>query len=217
MKALVMEIQPNKYEIEAKSKILAGIIDILYELDIAHNVVIVRSKNTYTRYETNIVKHTQIPLLWSFFIFPRVKADTAIVSQCVDPACVEFSGQFPCKDEYEWKNLTMEKAVELLGSVKIDKSLEKQLFDRLKTSIWFEHLASFIALERDFRQNMFSYKLEDLKYLKQDFDNQTLSDLDIRLEAAFSKSMELGMLRYKQPKGVNEIKVVHNISKYILT
>ena len=58
MKALVIEIQPNKYEIEAKSKILAGIIDILYELDIAHNVVIVRSKNNYTRYETNIVKHT---------------------------------------------------------------------------------------------------------------------------------------------------------------
>ena len=55
IKALVIEIQPNQCEIEAKSKILAEIIDILYELDIAHNVVIVKSKNNYTRYETNLV------------------------------------------------------------------------------------------------------------------------------------------------------------------
>ena len=51
----MIEIQPNQCEIEAKSKILAEIIDILYELDIAHNVVIVKSKNNYTRYETNLV------------------------------------------------------------------------------------------------------------------------------------------------------------------
>lgn len=66
-----------------------------------------------------------------FYIFPRTKADTAIVSQCVDPACVELSGQFPCKAESEWKNLTGERAVELLATVKV----APKLFDRIKTMI----------------------------------------------------------------------------------
>ena len=64
-----------------------------------------------------------------------MKADTSIVSQCVDPACVEFSGQFPCKDEESWRKLDFDMALKLLGSVKLDEALETALFDRLKASL----------------------------------------------------------------------------------
>ena len=73
-------------------------------------------------------------LRFRFFIFPRIKADTAIVSQCVDPACVEFSGQFPCKDKTEWDNLDMDKAIELLGTVRLPADVEKVLFERLEAA-----------------------------------------------------------------------------------
>ena len=53
------------------------------------------------------------------------------MSQCVDPACVEFSGQFPCKGESEWSGLTGEGAVQLLSTVKI----EVDLFERVKKMI----------------------------------------------------------------------------------
>ena len=69
-----------------------------------------------------------------FFIFPRIKADTAIVSQCVDPACVEFSGQFPCKDKTEWENLNMDKAIKLLATVRLPANDEKILFERLEAA-----------------------------------------------------------------------------------
>ena len=54
---------------------------------------------------------------------------------------------------------------------------------------------------------MFSYKKENLTYLKQDFNNQVETELDKKLEFAFSEAMELGMLRYKQPKDANQLKV----------
>ena len=98
---------------------ISRLIDVFYELDVAHNVVIVRS-------------HPE--LMTRFFIFPRQKADTAIVSKCVDPACVEFSGQFPCKDAEEWRQLTTERAYELLGSVRLDLTVENELFKRLEAA-----------------------------------------------------------------------------------
>merc|ERR1711935_575503 len=116
LKALCVCVRPNEADIESKSCLLSRLVDVFYELDIAHNVVIVRSSELITR----------------FFIFPRRKADTAIVSKCVDPACVEFSGQFPCKDEAEWRELTTAGAFELLGSVRLDLELENELFRRLE-------------------------------------------------------------------------------------
>ena len=118
LKALCVCVRPNEADIESKSSLLSRLVDVFYELDIAHNVVIVRSSELITR----------------FFIFPRRKADTAIVSKCVDPACVEFSGQFPCKDEAEWRELTTAGAFELLGSVRLDLELENELFRRLEAA-----------------------------------------------------------------------------------
>ena len=121
IRALVTEIKPEESEIKEKSNILENIINILYEMDIAHNVVITRSKENITRWMHSCIRNiekdsfdayimsngfefsgTYLIKFLRFFIFPRIKADTSIVSQCVDPACVEFSGQFPCKDELSW-------------------------------------------------------------------------------------------------------------------
>lgn len=49
IRALVTEIKPEESEIKEKSNILENIINILYEMDIAHNVVITRSKENITR------------------------------------------------------------------------------------------------------------------------------------------------------------------------
>ena len=49
LRALVMEIKPEESEINEKSKILEKIINVLYDMDIAHNVVITRSKENMTR------------------------------------------------------------------------------------------------------------------------------------------------------------------------
>ena len=57
------------------------------------------------------------------------------MSQCVDPACVEISGQFPCKAEDEWKALTPEKALEMLKSVKIENAAFELITERIKAEI----------------------------------------------------------------------------------
>ena len=44
-----MEIKPEESEINEKSMILEKIINVLYDMDIAHNVVITRSKQNMTR------------------------------------------------------------------------------------------------------------------------------------------------------------------------
>ena len=49
LRALVMEIKPEESEINEKSMILEKIINVLYDMDIAHNVVITRSKENMTR------------------------------------------------------------------------------------------------------------------------------------------------------------------------
>ena len=49
LRALVIEIKPEESEINEKSKILEKIINVLYDMDIAHNVVITRSKENMTR------------------------------------------------------------------------------------------------------------------------------------------------------------------------
>ena len=54
---------------------------------------------------------------------------------------------------------------------------------------------------------MFSYKRQDLKYIAQDFTRSAPSALDAKLEIAFTDAMEAGLLRYKQPKASNNIKV----------
>ena len=70
-----------------------------------------------------------------FYIFPRALANTAVVSQCVDPACVELSGQFPCKAEAEWESLTGSGAAELISTVKIDGALQRLIRERIRAEI----------------------------------------------------------------------------------
>lgn len=100
----------TKENIEAVAEKVAAITDILHEHDVAHNMVITSGR---------------------CYIFPRKHADTSIVSQCVDPACVELSGQFPCKAEGEWTEMTASKAVEMIASVRI----ESDLFSRVEEAI----------------------------------------------------------------------------------
>jgi len=76
-------IKFDKENIEKVAEKVAAITDILHELDVAHNMVITSGR---------------------CYIFPRKHADTSIVSQCVDPACVELSGQFPCKVKLWYNN-----------------------------------------------------------------------------------------------------------------
>ena len=45
---------------------------------------------------------------------------------------------------------------------------------------------------------MFPYSEDDFVYLEQDFKNSSNSRLDNMLEAAFTKAMDAGMLRYRQ-------------------
>ena len=99
------------------------IIDILHDSNCAHNVVIVTGNDESKMNQTR------------FYIFPRIHANTAIVSQCVDPACVELSGQFPCKDENEWKKLTGQSAVDLIKTVKIEEKLMLEIKTEIKSRI----------------------------------------------------------------------------------
>ena len=72
--AFVLKFSKETYENVAIK--VAHITDILHAHQVAHNMVITAGR---------------------CYIFPRKHADTSVVSQCVDPACVELSGQFPCK------------------------------------------------------------------------------------------------------------------------
>merc|ERR1712046_22418 len=55
----------------------------------------------------------------------------------------------------------------------------------------------------------FVYSKSDLKYIPQCFDKEEIqNNFDKKLEDSFQQSMDAGMLRYIQPKGANEIKVI---------
>ena len=72
--AFVLKFDKATYEDVAIK--VTQITDLLHSRKVAHNMVITAGR---------------------CYIFPRKNADTSVVSQCVDPACVELSGQFPCK------------------------------------------------------------------------------------------------------------------------
>jgi len=105
---------------------IAKIIDILHELDCAHNVVLCKGSDPSVPGAAHLSR---------FYIFPRALANTAIVSQCVDPACVELSGQFPCKAEAEWESLTGQAAAELIATVNIDVALQRKIRERIRAEI----------------------------------------------------------------------------------
>ena len=48
---------------------------------------------------------------------------------------------------------------------------------------------------------MFPYSEDDFVYIEQNFKNASNSRLDNMLEAAFTKAMDAGMLRYRQGTG----------------
>ena len=56
---------------------------------------------------------------------------------------------------------------------------------------------------------MFTYSERDFLYVEQDFaESGQSSALDDELERAFTKAMDMGMLRYRQEKGANELKSI---------
>ena len=55
---------------------------------------------------------------------------------------------------------------------------------------------------------MFTYSERDFLYIEQDFVNKSQSALDNELDRAFTKAMDMGMLRYRQEKGANELKSI---------
>ena len=55
---------------------------------------------------------------------------------------------------------------------------------------------------------MFFYSEDDFSYIEQRFNSAQNSRLDNELEAAFTRAMDAGMLRYRQEKGVNKIREI---------
>ncbi|CBY38295.1 unnamed protein product [Oikopleura dioica] len=166
-------IKFDKENIEKVAEKVAAITDILHELDVAHNMVITSGR---------------------CYIFPRKHADTSIVSQCVDPACVELSGQFPCKAEEEWTKMTAAKAVEMIASVRI----ESDLFARVEKAI----------LEFSLQHGALLYSAEDFVTERVEFGLERLSVFDRRVIDAFDAADKASVLRYSQEKGCNPIREV---------
>lgn len=168
----------DMFSISRIAAAVSSITDILHRHGVAHNMVITNKR---------------------CYIFPRKNADTAIVSQCVDPACVELSGQFPCKAEDEWKSMDGQKAVDMISSVQIDPTI----FSKIKSEV--------VAL----CMSSWSYSASDFISTELEIGSESLSPLDQKIITSFEDAMKAGVLRYQQPKGSNSIKEV--VTKHGLT